>query len=152
MDTTQAANLQTAALAEYALKATLGSNHPDLMRVAQELGEEIDLQNAQAIDTRFMQKIQRDGCLPTYGTYEACYCEALQAGEIQLPLAAMSVNFQTAEEVQAADREQRRSLGSRNIADQLLTGEGSYRWNVAHREDSGDTEALAAMRKQMGGR
>ena len=93
MDALEASNLEIAALAEYALKNELASHYPDLTRVAGELGVDVDVQNAQAIDTRFMQKVQRDGCPPSYGTYEACYCEALQAGEIKLPSALPQIDL-----------------------------------------------------------
>jgi len=57
MDAIKASNLEIAALAEYALKNELASHYPDLTRVAGELGVDVDVQNAQAIDTRFMQKV-----------------------------------------------------------------------------------------------
>src|SRR2546427_1749813 len=164
MDVTQAANLQVASLAEQALKIALVSEQPDLLRVREELGEEADIANERAIAMRFAEKVQRDGCPPSYGTFYASYCEAMQAGEIQLPPAIPAADpmlFQSAEELQAFSELPRQKMEqelnklrpaqSRNIADQLLTGEGSYRWNVTHHEDSGDTEALAAMRKQIMG-
>lgn len=164
MDATTIANMQIASLAEHTLKTALASNHPELTRVADELGADVDIQNEQAISRRFVEKVQRDGCPPSYGTYEACYCEALQAGEVQLPAPIQPPDpamFQSEEEAQAFGKlsaaqmaEQLRGIqqarAPRNIATDLLTGEGSYRWNLANKfggiSAKDIDESLAALR------
>src|SRR5438445_2883302 len=85
MDAIEAGNLEIAAFAELTLKSALASEYPELTRVAAELGTGVDMQNEEAIARRFVEKVQRDGCPPSYGTYNACYCEAVEAGEIKLP-------------------------------------------------------------------
>jgi hypothetical protein len=147
---------------ERSLKQNLVMRHPELLRAPT---VEADNGNAQAVEAIFLEGVNRGEWDFVDADFEKAYIIASSRGEIVVLPEPPPIpgGFSSPEEfvqkaplkqVQETLRNIETSKLPRNYAAELLTGEGSYRWNAARNFEQPQMteEALAALRNGMGGK